>query len=135
MLARLHPDPGAGPELHTVTPLGYALSQPGVVLHYLGLAVWPRPLVLDYDWDVAQSAMAIVPPLLLVLAGVAGTAWLAVRRHPLAFPVLWLVLILAPTSSLFPINDLAVEHRMYLPLAGITVLAAVGGYEGSSSWR
>ncbi len=39
-------------------------------------------------------------------------------------------LILAPTSSIIPIQDLAVEHRMYLPLAALTTLAIVAGYGG-----
>src|SRR5262249_45584014 len=37
-------------------------------------------------------------------------------------------LILAPTSSVLPIADLAFEHRMYLPLAAVVVVAVVGGY-------
>src|SRR5207244_4080274 len=32
-------------------------------------------------------------------------------------------LILAPTSSIVPIADLAYEHRMYLPLACVVLLA------------
>ena len=31
--------------------------------------------------------------------------------------------ILAPSSSIVPIADLAFEHRMYLPLAAVIVLA------------
>jgi tetratricopeptide (TPR) repeat protein len=41
-------------------------------------------------------------------------------------------LILAPTSSIAPIRDLAAEHRMYLPLAAVSVLATVGAYQ---AWR
>jgi tetratricopeptide (TPR) repeat protein len=36
-------------------------------------------------------------------------------------------LILAPTSSIIPIKDLAFEHRMYLPLAGVLAILIVAG--------
>jgi tetratricopeptide (TPR) repeat protein len=39
------------------------------------------------------------------------------------------LLTLAPSSSFVPINDLMVEYRMYLPLAGV-VAAAVGATRG-----
>ena len=29
----------------------------------------------------------------------------------------WFLLSIAPTSSIVPLNDLAVEHRMYLPMS------------------
>jgi Flp pilus assembly protein TadD len=38
--------------------------------------------------------------------------------------------ILAPTSSIMPIADLAFEHRMYLPLAAVVTAAVAGGHEG-----
>src|SRR6185503_2815886 len=38
------------------------------------------------------------------------------------------VLVLAPTSSFVPIKDLAFEHRCYLPLAGVLLLAVVGAW-------
>jgi protein O-mannosyl-transferase len=40
----------------------------------------------------------------------------------------WFFLILAPTSSVFPIRDLAFEHRMYLPLAAVVASVVIGGY-------
>ena len=39
-----------------VSWLQYALSQPGVILHYLALSFWPAELCLDYAWPVAQTA-------------------------------------------------------------------------------
>ena len=37
----------AGLNTEGVTPAAYALTQPGIILHYLRLALWPHPLVLD----------------------------------------------------------------------------------------
>src|SRR5205807_606271 len=37
-------------------------------------------------------------------------------------------LILAPTSSIMPIRDVIVEHRMYLSLAAVAVLVVLAGH-------
>jgi hypothetical protein len=105
----------------------YAISQFGVVLHYLRLSLWPRPLVFDYWWPAASSASEILPGALLVGGLAAASGYALVRRPKLGFLGGWFFLILAPTSSVMPIADLAFLHRMYLPLAAIVVLAALGG--------
>ena len=127
-LAIASPDPSSGTAAK-VSALAYAASQPGVLLHYLRLAVWPSPLVLDYGWPVARTIGAIVPPL-LPITGLAALVVVAARRSMrLAFPGAAFFLVLLPTSSIFPIDDLAFEHRMYLPLACLVVLTVLGGYE------
>jgi Flp pilus assembly protein TadD len=119
-------EPTAGFAMTALTWREYALTQPGVILHYLRLALWPSPLVLDYWWPVARTFHEIVPPLLLVVGLIVFTVW-AWRRHPAAsFVGLWGWLTLAPSSSVLPIADLAAEHRMYLPLVSIVVLTVFG---------
>jgi hypothetical protein len=106
------------------TPLEYALTQPGVILHYLRLTLWPHPLCLDYAWPLAKSARAIVPPVLIVGALLAATI-ASFRRWPaLGFAGAWFFIVLAPTSSVIPVADVAFEHRMYLPLAGVIAVVA-----------
>jgi tetratricopeptide (TPR) repeat protein len=100
----------------------YLITQAGVILQYLRLALVPWPLVLDYDWQPASIASAIVP-VIVVTALVAATGWALVRRHPLAFPAAVFFLVLAPTSSVLPIvTEVAAEHRMYQPLACVITL-------------
>lgn len=112
-----------------VTRWEYLLSQPGVLLHYLRLTVWPFPQYLDYGWTPPASWVGIALPLLVVSGLLAATA-LAVRRgERLGFAGAWFFLILAPTSSLVPLKDLLVEHRMYLPSAAAVVLAVLGAGE------
>ena len=126
----LHPAAGASATVgfgyKGVTPWEYALTQPGVILHYLWLAFWPHPLCLDYDWPVARAVLAVVPQGLAILALLVGTVWGLVRRSWWGFAGAWFFLILAPTSSFIPIKDLAFEHRMYLPLAAV-ITVVVGG--------
>jgi protein O-mannosyl-transferase len=111
-----------------LTPLQYAASQPGVIAHYLRLCFWPTDLCLDYGWPVADTIAAIVPPLVFIAALLAITIWAMFRRPEWSFLGAWFFLILAPTSSVFPIRDLAFEHRMYLPLAAVVAGVVVGGH-------
>jgi tetratricopeptide (TPR) repeat protein len=46
----------------------------------------------------------------------------------LGFLGIWFFGILAPTSSFIPIQDLAFEYRMYLPLASVITLTVILGY-------
>lgn len=107
----------------------YLRSQPGVLLHYLRLSFWPDSLCLDYGWPVETRLWTgVVLPgaailLLLVVSIIAYFRW-----PPLGFIGLSFFLILAPTSSFIPIQDLAFEHRMYLPLAAVVTLAVLFGH-------
>jgi tetratricopeptide (TPR) repeat protein len=113
--------------------LQYALTQPGVILHYLRLAFWPHPLCFDYGWNYgwpsAQTVEDALPELIVVGALLTATAWAWWRQPALGFVGLWFFLILAPTSSFVSVADLVVEHRMYLPLAAVVTVVSVGGFE------
>jgi tetratricopeptide (TPR) repeat protein len=106
----------------------YARTQPGVILHYLRLSVWPRPLCFDYAWPVANTLGAILPGGIVVGALLAATVWGLRGRKAWGFLGAWFLLILAPTSSVMPLGQLAFEHRMYLSLAAVVVAVVAGGY-------
>jgi tetratricopeptide (TPR) repeat protein len=108
--------------------LSYALAQPGVVLHYLRLFVWPDDLFLYVNtrlFEVQSLAQVLVPTTILVAVFVA-TIYYVVRRHWIGFVGAWFFIMLGPTSSFFDVSDLIQEHRMYVPLAALSVLAVVG---------
>lgn len=113
----------------STTPLEYARSQLGVILHYLRLSFWPYPQVFDYAWPVARTAREIVPGALVIGGLLAATGYSLVRWPKWGVVGAWFFLILAPTSSIMPIADLAFEHRMYLSLAAVVVVTAIAGYE------
>ncbi len=106
----------------SVTVWQYALTQLGVITHYLKLAFWPVGLVIDYGWPIASSTGQILPGAILIGLLLAGTLWGLIRNSTAGFLGACFFLILAPTSSFVPVADAAFEHRMYLPLAPVVVL-------------
>jgi tetratricopeptide (TPR) repeat protein len=111
-----------------LTQWEYLATQPGVILYYLRLAVWPSPLRLVYQWPIAKTWMSIVPPVIVVGILLLAVAWVWRRNPAWGFVGVWFFLILAPSSSLMPGTDALAEHRMYLPLAAVVVLVVIGLY-------
>ncbi len=123
------PNPGAGLDID-ISPTSYFLTQLGVTWHYLGLLVWPVRQTLDYEWPLVTdplSAAVLVPAIgWVVVLGL--LVWLVrSRRSAAAFWLAFALINLAPSSTFVPIADVAVEHRMYLPLAGFAALVALAG--------
>jgi tetratricopeptide (TPR) repeat protein len=110
-----------------VTPWSYALRQGETIVRYLGLSLWPHPLLIDYGTNLAAPAAAIVAGALLVALLVAATG-IALWRRPVAgFLGAWFFAILAPSSSVVPVaTEFMAEHRMYLPLAAVITAVVLG---------
>jgi tetratricopeptide (TPR) repeat protein len=127
------PARGQGPEFWQAATWGsYALTQCQAVVHYLRLAAWPSPLVLDYGDAMVHEPWQVAPQALLLL-GLGGWTLAGLwRRTATGFLGAWFFVILAPSSSIRPLMlQTMAEHRMYLPLAAV-IVGAVGGLY---SWR
>lgn len=115
-----------------VSPLEYAQTQAWAVTRYLRLSVLPVGLVFDYGSPEVGRLLSRTQ--LLTGAGVLGIALIgaavAIRKSPaVAFLGAWFFLILAPTSSVMPMDaEFAAEHRMYLPLAAVVTLVVLGAH-------
>ena len=108
----------------------YACTELKVVTDYLALAIWPHPLVFDYGSEMQATGFGSVAPYaLVILAAVAATVVAWRRSKPLGFAAVSFFLLLTPTSSFvpLPLQPMA-ESRMYLPLASVVTLAALGAY-------
>ena len=104
----------------------YLLTEPGVILHYLHLSVWPDPLCFDYyGWPIARTWISVLPPALVLAILLAATLWACKIDSPWGFLGAWFFLILAPSSSFIPLDSPAYEHRMYLSLAAVIVLGVM----------
>jgi tetratricopeptide (TPR) repeat protein len=105
----------------------YAMTQCQAIVLYLKLSVWPHPLLVDYGGYVAGRVLVVWPQALLLAAILAAVIWALVRRPAFGFLGAWFFVILAPSSSVVPlVTQTIAEHRVYLPLAAVVVLAVLG---------
>jgi hypothetical protein len=105
-------------------PVVYMLTQATVLPRYLGLVMLPRGLNVDHDVPFAQAPSPSVLAGFALLAALAALGLWLMRRQPLAaFGILWFFVTVSVESSVLPIDDPMVEHRMYLPMAGLAVSA------------
>ena len=101
----------------------YLLTQCRALTTYLKLSFWPHPLIVDYGMNVS-SLGEVWWRGLVVLALLGATGWALVRRPVWGFVGAWFFVILAPSSSFVPLTTQTIaEHRMYLPLIAVVVLA------------
>jgi predicted Zn-dependent protease len=104
-----------------VDAVGYAaLSLRALGLYALHV-VWPVRLAIDRGpdalaagWMPVVGALVVAAGAALAVVGIARRAWWAV------LPLVAMV-VLAPTTSIVPLADAAVDHRMYLPLAVVAI--------------
>ena len=104
----------------------YAITQPPVILHYVGNFLLPVRLSADTDW-VPLETMADVRFIAgaAFLAALAAVVWRTRHTHtaPIAFGLVWFVFALAPTSTVVPLAEVLNDHRTFLPYIGLVVAA------------
>jgi hypothetical protein len=114
----------------------YLLTQSTVIVRYLGLVVLPIGQRVEYDLPLRSSAAdpaVFGSALLLAALFGSGLALLSRRiscRSPTlrvaGFGIVFFFLGLSVESTLVPIVDLAFEHRLYLPSAGLFLAVGAG---------
>lgn len=121
---------GGGSRLH------YLITQPFVWLHYFRLFFLPIGLTADTDWKVftdwydtrAIAGYAFVALLCWWIA----RAWRRDGQQTIAFGLTWFAIALIPTSSFFPLAEVANEHRIFFAWIGL-VIAVTSWIAGRAS--
>jgi tetratricopeptide (TPR) repeat protein len=104
----------------------YRITQPFVLLRYLGSLFFPLHLNVDTDLQpFASFNVKALAGLAAVVVLVLFAIWCCRRRslRPVAFGLLWFFVTSLPTS-LYSLSEVENDHRMFLPFVGL-VLAVV----------
>ncbi|HGJ67682.1 TPA: tetratricopeptide repeat protein [bacterium] len=111
------------PSFSFISRWEYLRTQAVILLHYLKLVVLPYPLCFDYAWQIEKCIWIYLPATLMITVLFVCSILFFIRKRPIGYAGIWFFIILAPTSSVFPLADLAFEHRMYLPSVAVLCVA------------
>ena len=103
-----------------ISPWKYLLAQGPVILRYLRLLIVPYGFTVDAGIHV--PAVWVGVPAWAAMAALAALLW-RYRRQPWATWLLAGLILLIPSSSIFPAADLSADRRMYLPMLGFAAAA------------
>ena len=117
-----HQDQTVGFSMDRINPWSYLASQPFAFAQYLWLSVLPIKQSMDYGWLPSENQLTISLGLSLWFCIVLLAVWLLIRKPLVGFLLAASLLILAPSSSFMPLQDIIFEHRFYLPLAAVCML-------------
>jgi tetratricopeptide (TPR) repeat protein len=118
---------GGGSQWH------YVITQPFVWLHYVRLFLLPIGLTADTDWGTfdhwydtrAVVGYAFVALLLVVIR--------RVENRAVKFGLSWFAIALIPTS-IFPLAEVANEHRLFFAYIGLVLAATAWVVDRTAGW-
>lgn len=101
----------------------------GLITHSLGLFLFPVQLSADYSFDqIPEATRWLEPRVVIGAVATAATAVLALdwRRRAVSVAALLVALAYLPVSNLLvPMRTVTAERLLYLPMAGLVILAAL----------
>jgi hypothetical protein len=101
IVAAYTPGSGAGSQ-SGIAPFDYFLTQGYAILRYLQLLAVPVGFTVDPEIEILRDWRGVV-------------CWLTVAA----------LILIAPTSSIFPAADLAADRRLYLPMLGFSAIVGL----------
>jgi tetratricopeptide (TPR) repeat protein len=114
----------AGFGLKDFTWYQYFFTQCRALFVYPAEFLLPVRLTADWDFPISKNILdhgAIAG--LIALVGLAAAAWHFRRRFPLAsYGFFAYLLLMAPTSSILPIQDPVAERRIYFSMIGLLLI-------------
>jgi protein O-mannosyl-transferase len=114
----------AGFALKDFTWYQYFFTQWRALFVYIGQFLLPVRLTADWDFPISRTVFdhgAIAG--LIALVALAAAAWHYRRRFPLAsFGFFTYLVLMAPTSSILPIQDPVAERRLYFSMLGLLLI-------------
>jgi protein O-mannosyl-transferase len=99
-----------------------------IICHYIKLVFFPVVLHADYSYNAFPLSQSFLEWRVLGAGlAVAGLLWVTLRALKrlewVFFGGMWFFITLLPVSQIFPHHELMAEHYLYLPLAGMVIMA------------
>ena len=106
-----------------ITSQNYLISQFGILIRYLKLLIIPVGQSIDhYESPINNIFEPSVVAGIIVLSFIVILAVITFRKYRLiSFSIAWFLVSMSVESSFIPIQDLMVEHRLYLPTFGFSL--------------
>ncbi len=118
-----------GPAIGEVSMLSTERLMLVLNVYWLNLKTLVRPAELTLSYDVVSPESFL--DLEVILGAIAisltcATLWALRRRKLIVFGLVWFGLALGPTSQIIPHHIHRADRFLYLPLAGLALVAAAG---------
>jgi tetratricopeptide (TPR) repeat protein len=112
----------------TISSTDYLINELVVIVEYLRLVLLPINQCADYGnvnygFSYIQSfwRLDVIGCLLLLAALFTSAVYFYKKNRAFSFGIFWFFLTLSVESSILPIADPMFEHRMYLPMVGVSI--------------
>lgn len=115
---------------HGGSMLGNFATVSRIWAHYLSVMIYPHTLLADYSYEAFSVSRALTEPEVLwalaTLGGGVVVGWgLARWRALCGYGGVWMLLAILPVSHLIPIQEIAAEHYLYVPLFGLCLVVGL----------
>lgn len=113
-----------------ILPFHYFISEFKVILHYLGIFLWPFNISVDYDWMMVKHFFApdcFFP--FCALIAIFSFLYALFKRNQtnlIVFGMLWFFISIAPRATLMPSTELLADYKTYLGSFGWLFVLATG---------
>jgi len=110
-------------ETPNITRADYLFTQFKVFLNYLQLLFVPIGQNVDHGIAVSNSLFGLQEIIgLLIMLGLFFLAYKSFKKHRIiSFGIVWFFLAISVESSIIPIRDVMMEHRLYMPMFGFAL--------------
>ncbi len=117
----------ASDEGKVLTAWTYFLTQPRVIVQYMALLVLPIHQNFDYEFRMSETLLDPSTAgsfiFIAVIIGLAVSLWK--KKAIFSFLIFWFFIALSIESTIFPIEDLIFEHRVYLSMFAFVLGVAI----------
>lgn len=125
------------PDGELLTAERFFFTQMKVLPIYARLLILPMNQSIDYYIPLIYTLLnpwVLITGTVLIVLLVGSARMIYLRKHTFfAFGVLFMAVALLVEASIFPIADVLVEHRLYLPMAGFSMLVPLALYRAFRS--